>query len=68
LERIEEERRLYAFAPCRSEVLRQLICEGLAFRRANRPPPKPPKGVPFPGLYPYTAAIGGGLALGFPKK
>jgi hypothetical protein len=50
LERVEEERRLYAFAPARSEVLRQLITEGLAFRRANRPVPKPQKRVPFPGL------------------
>ena len=37
LEQIEAERRLYAFAPPRSEVLRQLITEGLAFRRMHRP-------------------------------
>ena len=54
LERVEEERRLYAFAPPRSEVLRQLITEGLAFRRMHRPkssgPMKParPKRIPFP--------------------
>jgi hypothetical protein len=54
LEQVEEERRLYAFAPARSEVLRQLIVEGLAFRRQHRPkssgPMKParPKRVPFP--------------------
>ena len=54
LDRVEEERRLYAFAPPRSEVLRQLIVEGLAFRRMHRPkssgPMKParPKRIPFP--------------------
>jgi hypothetical protein len=49
LEQIEAERRLYAFAPSRSEVLRQLIIEGLAFRRMHRPsPPRRPKGTPFP--------------------
>ena len=54
LEEIEAERRLYAFAPPRSEVLRQLITEGLAFRRMHRPkssgPMKParPTRMPFP--------------------
>jgi hypothetical protein len=54
LEQVEEERRLYAFAPARSEVLRQLIVEGLAFRRQHRPkssgPMKSarPKRLPFP--------------------
>jgi hypothetical protein len=50
LEQIEAERKLYAFAPARSEVLRQLITEGLGFRRMHRSPPKPPrpKRVPFP--------------------
>jgi hypothetical protein len=48
LEQIEQERRLYAFAPARSEVLRQLINEGLIFRRMHRSPPKPPRGEPYP--------------------
>jgi hypothetical protein len=54
LKQVEAERRLYAFAPARSEVLRQLIVEGLAFRRQHRPkssgPMKParPKRTPFP--------------------
>jgi hypothetical protein len=47
LEQIEAERRLYAFAPSRSEVLRQLIGEAIAFRRANRPRPPRPKRAPF---------------------
>jgi hypothetical protein len=33
LERIEEQRRLYAVMPSRSEVLRQLIAEGLTWRK-----------------------------------
>jgi hypothetical protein len=54
LERIEEQRRLYAVMPSRSEVVRQLIVEGLAFRRMHRPkssgPMKPArlKRAPFP--------------------
>ena len=49
LERVEQERRLYAFAPSRSAVLRQLVVEGLMFRKAHRPPPpRPAKRVPFP--------------------
>ena len=42
LERVEQERRLYAFAPSRSAVLRQLVVEGLIFRKAHRPPPPRP--------------------------
>jgi hypothetical protein len=49
LEQIEAERRLYAFAPARSEVLRELVIEALAFRHAHRSPPKPRR-EPFPGL------------------
>ena len=45
LERVEQERRLYAFAPSRSAVLRQLVVEGLMFRKAHPrpPPPRPAK-------------------------
>jgi PHD/YefM family antitoxin component YafN of YafNO toxin-antitoxin module len=50
LERVEEERKLYQVAPARSAVLRELIIEAIAFRRAHRSPPKPLRGVPFPGL------------------
>ena len=43
------ERRLYAFAPSRSAVLRQLVVEGLMFRKAHRPqPPRPAKRAPLP--------------------
>jgi hypothetical protein len=49
LERVEQERRLYAFAPSRSAVLRQLVVEGLMFRKAHRPPPpRPAKRAPLP--------------------
>jgi hypothetical protein len=37
LERVEAERKLYAFAPSRSAVLRQLVVEGLMYRRSMRP-------------------------------
>jgi hypothetical protein len=37
LEQIEEQRRLYAVMPSRSEVLRQLIFEGLTWRKLMRP-------------------------------
>jgi hypothetical protein len=48
LERVEQERRLYAFAPSRSAVLRQLVVEGLMFRKAHRPPPpRPAKRAPL---------------------
>jgi hypothetical protein len=45
---IEQERELYAITPTKSALIGQLITEAIAFRRANRPPPRPPKGVPFP--------------------
>jgi hypothetical protein len=51
LERIEEQRRLYAVMPSRSEVLRQLITEGLAWRKLMRPKssgPARPARVAFP--------------------
>ena len=58
---VEAERDLYAFRPTRSEVVRQLVSDGLAFRQMFRPrsvlrrmnrlrrglPEKPGKGVPF---------------------
>jgi hypothetical protein len=48
-EKIEEERRLYAVMPSRSEVVRQLLSEGMIFRRMHRPrPPRPAKGLPLP--------------------
>jgi hypothetical protein len=48
LARVDEERRLYPVPPARSAVLRELVIEALAFRRANRSPPPKPKRVPFP--------------------
>jgi hypothetical protein len=48
-EAVEAERKLYAIAPSRSEVLRQLIFEGMLFRKMHRPaPPRPAKGLPLP--------------------
>jgi hypothetical protein len=53
-EQVEAERKLYDVAPSRSEVVRQLLAEGLLFRRMHRPkssgPMKParPKRAPFP--------------------
>jgi hypothetical protein len=53
-EQLEAERKLYAVAPSRSEVVRQLLADGLVFRRMHRPkssgPMKParPKRAPFP--------------------
>jgi hypothetical protein len=46
---IEQERELYAIVPTKSALIGQLITEALAFRRANRPPPKPVR-EPFRGL------------------
>jgi hypothetical protein len=39
--RLEEERALYAITPTKSALIGQLITEAIAFRRANRTPPKP---------------------------
>ena len=61
VDEVEAERNLYAFRPTRSAVVRQLIEEGLLFRRMNWPrsmfrrmnrlrrglPEKPAKGTPF---------------------
>jgi hypothetical protein len=51
---IETEQGLYAVRPAKAEVVRQLLTEGMAFRRMHRPKssgpmkPKRPKRVPFP--------------------
>jgi hypothetical protein len=48
-EKIEQERRLYAVMPSRSEVVRQLLHEGMLFRKMYRPPPpRPAKAMPLP--------------------
>jgi hypothetical protein len=49
LERVDAERKLYPVPPARSAVLRELVIEALAFRRAHRSPPKPQR-EPFRGL------------------
>jgi hypothetical protein len=53
---IERERELYAIIPTKSALVGQLLTEAISFRRANRPPPRPPKGVPFPGLTQSTTS------------
>jgi hypothetical protein len=47
---LEAERDLYAVRPSKAEVARQLLTEGLAFRKLHRSPPRPKraKRVPFP--------------------
>jgi hypothetical protein len=54
LQQIEDERRVAAYGavPSRAALIRQLIVEGLMWRRSMRPksPPRAPKGVPFVGL------------------
>jgi hypothetical protein len=49
LQRIDDERRVPSSeaVPSRAAMIRQLIREAIAFRRANRSPPRPAKGVPF---------------------
>jgi hypothetical protein len=49
LQRIDEERRVpsYGTVPSRAAMIRQLITEAIAFRRANRSPPRPVRGEPF---------------------
>jgi hypothetical protein len=48
-EQVEAERKLYAIVPSRSEVVRQLLSEGMLFRKMYRPrPPRPAKGLPLP--------------------
>jgi hypothetical protein len=58
LQRIDEERRVpsYGAIPSRAAMIRQLISEAIVFRRVNRSPPRPVKGVPFP------------LSLDWPQK
>jgi hypothetical protein len=49
LQRIDDERRVpsYGVVPSRAAMIRQLIFDAILFRRANREPPRPAKGVPF---------------------
>jgi hypothetical protein len=49
LQRIDDERRVpsYGAVPSRAAMIRQLISDAILFRRANRKPPRPAKGVPF---------------------
>jgi hypothetical protein len=50
LQQIDDERRVAAYGaiPSRCALIRMLIAEALMFRRAGRPQPRSPRGVPYP--------------------